>query len=71
MRICCLIPIFWISYPIKSIFFIETNATPEINHCTFWETLKVYLRGQLIFFASHERKKRFSILTNITNFIFR
>ncbi len=33
-------------------FFLETNASPEISHATLWETLKVYIRGQIIAYSS-------------------
>lgn len=29
-------------------FFLETNESPEISYFTLWETMKAYVRGQVI-----------------------
>ncbi len=36
--------------------FLETNTSPEISHLTLWETLKAYLRGQIIEYSSRVKK---------------
>ena len=46
--------------------FIETNASLEVSHSTIWETLKAYLRGQIIGYASHTKKARMAKLEDLS-----
>ena len=46
--------------------FSERNASPEVSHCTIWETLKAYLRGQIIGYASHTKKARMAKLEDLS-----
>lgn len=36
--------------------FLSINKTPDVSASTIWETLKAYIRGQVISYLSHERK---------------
>lgn len=47
-------------------FFLETNTSPEISHATLWETLKVYIRGQIIAYSSRVKKEKSLKLTEIS-----
>lgn len=47
-------------------FFLETNTTPGISYATLWETLKVYIRGQIIAYTSSLTKKKKSRLQDIS-----
>ena len=47
-------------------FFLETNATPEISHSILWETLKAFLRGQIIGYSSRMKKIRMAKLDDIS-----
>lgn len=38
--------------------FIETNEAPNVSPSLLWETFKVYIRGQIMSYASYERKLR-------------
>ncbi len=53
----------------SQISFLETNTSPEISHSTLWETLKVYLRGQIIEYSSRLKKARESKLNDISRSI--
>lgn len=47
-------------------FFLSTNKTPNISASILWETLKAYIRGEIISYAAYERKlknDRLSLLT--------
>ena len=37
-------------------FFLDTNRSPEINTSLLWETLKAYIRGQIIAYCSKTNK---------------
>lgn len=37
--------------------FIKTNITPETSSLIVWDTLKAYLRGQIISFSVNMKKK--------------
>lgn len=50
-------------------FFLEINTSPEISHSTLWETLKAYLRGQIIQYSSRAKKLRESKLNDISRSI--
>ena len=39
-------------------FFQETNTTPKVSYATIWETLKVYIRGQIIAHSSQMKKEK-------------
>lgn len=45
--------------------FLETNQSPEISYCTLWETMKAYVRGQVISYAAGENKKKFKRVTEL------
>ncbi|KAJ0022349.1 hypothetical protein NQD34_009839 [Periophthalmus magnuspinnatus] len=48
-------------------FFMDLNESPEISFSTLWETLKAYLRGQVISFVAGEnlkQTKRASVITD-------
>lgn len=49
--------------------FLETNNTPGISKSIIWESLKAYLRGQIISFAAHKNKKRNARLRELTELI--
>lgn len=38
--------------------FLEYNRTPGVSHCLIWETLKAYLRGQIISYSARVKKKQ-------------
>lgn len=38
--------------------FLETNDNGEVNDSTLWETLKAYIRGQIISFEARKNKIR-------------
>lgn len=44
-------------------FFLETNRTPGISSSLLWETLKAYLRGEIISYCAHEGRARRRKLT--------
>lgn len=58
--------LFDLDLPNKIKFFLETNVSPEISQATLWETLKVYLRGQIIAYSSTIRKEKNSKLHDIS-----
>lgn len=37
--------------------FLEINMTPDVSVSTVWETLKAYVRGQIISFTAYKKKK--------------
>lgn len=39
-------------------FFLLTNSTPGMSYATIWESLKAYLRGQIISYATHKKRER-------------
>lgn len=39
-------------------FFLETNTSPEFSQAIIWETLKVYIRGQIIAYSSSLKKEK-------------
>ena len=39
-------------------FFLTTNRTPGISASLLWETLKVYIRGEIISYSSYANKQR-------------
>lgn len=36
--------------------FVSINQTPEVSHSTVWESLKAYLRGQIISFCAKQKR---------------
>ena len=38
--------------------FLEANVSPDISHCTLWEAMKAYVRGQVISYSASENKYR-------------
>lgn len=47
--------------------FLEINKTPDISASVLWETLKSYIRGQIISYVSHEKKQKKDKLIELTN----
>ncbi|KAA0701525.1 LINE-1 reverse transcriptase -like protein [Triplophysa tibetana] len=39
-------------------FFLTTNRTPGISASLLWETMKAYIRGEIISYSSYENKQR-------------
>lgn len=50
--------------------FLEINKTEGISYSLLWETLKAYLRGQIISYVSHLNKERRKQIQDLTNSIF-
>ena len=38
--------------------FLETNTSPSVSPSLLWETLKAYLRGEIIAYSSHRNRER-------------
>jgi exonuclease III len=51
--------------------FLEHNRTPGVSHCLIWETLKAYLRGQIISYSARVKKKQQERLKKIESDILR
>lgn len=47
--------------------FLSINKTPEISASVLWDTLKAYIRGQIISFANHEKKQKQEKSFELTN----
>ncbi len=47
--------------------FLARNQTPGVSFCLIWESLKAYLRGQIISYSARARKKRLERLKKIEN----
>lgn len=47
--------------------FLDINQTPEMSPSTVWESLKEYLRGQIISFCAVQRKTTTERLTKLAN----
>lgn len=47
-------------------FFLSLNKTPDISASVLWETLKAYIRGQIISFVNYESKRRRKELSSIS-----
>lgn len=54
----------FISSQIK--FFLETNTSPEVSFATLWETLKVYIHGQIIAYSSTLKREKHSKIQEIS-----
>lgn len=50
-------------------FFLDTNQLPDTNIFTLWETLKVYLRGQIIEYTARLNKSRSKRFTELIKLI--
>ncbi len=48
-------------------FFLSINDTSDVSKATLWESLKAYIRGEIISFSSWERKKRNHQLNDLIN----
>ena len=46
--------------------FLELNSTPGMSHVTIWESLKAYLRGQIISYATHKKKEQARRLSELS-----
>lgn len=46
--------------------FLSVNKTADVSPSVLWETLKAYIRGQIISFASYERKQKKKKLDELT-----
>lgn len=40
------------------IFFFQVNKTPEITASVLWETMKAFIKGEIISYKAHRRKSR-------------
>lgn len=49
--------------------FFETNDSPEVSRGTLWETFKAYLRGHIISYTSHIRRRDRSRQTELSQII--
>lgn len=47
-------------------FYIHTNSTPDVSHCTIWEALKAFMRGRLISISSFQKKQHSQEITRLT-----
>lgn len=47
-------------------FFLSVNMTPDVSASTLWETLKAYIRGEIISYTSHERKTKRRKINKLT-----
>uniref|UniRef100_A0A3P9H232 Reverse transcriptase domain-containing protein n=1 Tax=Oryzias latipes TaxID=8090 RepID=A0A3P9H232_ORYLA len=52
-------------------FFFKCNLTPGISLSTVWESLKAYLRGQIISYCAQQKKSNNQKLDNLTKDIFK
>lgn len=46
--------------------FVSINRTPDVSATVLWETLKAYIRGQIISYAGFEKKRKKEKLCNLT-----
>ena len=51
------------------VFFLELNDTPDISSAILWESLKAYIRGQIISYNAGERKRKMKRTTELTKAI--
>lgn len=47
-------------------FFLQVNRTGDISASILWETLKAYLRGQIISRSSHIRKTKYKKIDDLS-----
>lgn len=50
-------------------FFLEMNQLPGTTYCNLWETLKAYLRGQIISYNASQKKRRSARLDELISLI--
>lgn len=48
-------------------FFLETNESPEISYSILWDTLKAFVRGQIISYQASANKRKLRRITEIMN----
>lgn len=46
-------------------YFFETNCTPGMTYCNLWETMKAFLRGQIISYSAGMRKIKMERINQI------
>lgn len=46
--------------------YLEINCTPGISYTVIWESLKAFMRGQIISYAAHEKRARPERLIKLT-----
>lgn len=51
------------------VIFFSINKTPDISASLLWETLKAYIRGQIVSFVSNERRQKRKRLEELTKHI--
>lgn len=49
--------------------FINTNTNDSVSHSLLWETLKAFLRGQVISFSAYKNKTQKTAVTSLLNSI--
>lgn len=50
--------------------FLEVNKKEGISYSLLWETLKAYLRGQIISYVAHVNKEHRKQIPNLTDSVF-
>lgn len=50
-------------------FFLETNQSPDTSHGNLWETMKAYLRGQVISYTTNMNRKRSARINELITLI--
>lgn len=50
-------------------FFLETNQSPDTSHSNLWETMKAYLRGQIISYNASMNRRRSARLNELISLI--
>ena len=51
------------------VFFLELNDNPDVSSAILWESLKAYIRGQIISYNAGERKRKMKRTTELTKAI--
>ncbi len=46
--------------------FVEVNSSPDISNTILWESLKAYLRGQIISYTSYNKKQANQKISDVT-----
>lgn len=49
--------------------FLDTNQSPETSHCVLWESMKAYLRGQIISYNISMNRRRSARLNELISLI--